>query len=94
MTESTPTYGGAQLPRSSQSSALELELAAIISARRGFRLGTVVTNCVVHADLRFDARPRDCELCRADLVNAIGHAARINLFLNDLLDRLEKAVQR
>jgi hypothetical protein len=86
-------YGSVIQPVPGQLNGLPAELAPIFSARQSFSLGAVVTNCVAHAGLRFDVRPRDCHLCRVDLVNAIDRAARINFFLNDLMDQVEKAVQ-
>jgi hypothetical protein len=61
--------------------AVRLEKAA-------YRIGTRVTNCVVHADLSFASRPIGCGLCWADMNNQLALATRVNADLNDMVDRI------
>lgn len=57
---------------------------------RQFRAGTRVTNCVLHASLNYDARPKDCELCFLDMQNHISYCHRVNEFVNAMLDDIRK----
>ena len=44
--------------------------------------GTTVTNCVVHMNLSILERPRDCQLCQADVRNTLSRAISMNEWLN------------
>ena len=59
------------------------ETDPLIILRRPWHAGSRVTNCVVHARLGWDKRPRSCDLCWTDMSNHISYCHRLNEFMNE-----------
>jgi hypothetical protein len=60
---------------------------AVRREKAEYRIGTRVTNCVLHAHLPFASRPRECALCWTDINNQLA-LARVNADLNGMVDRI------
>lgn len=56
---------------------------------RTYQQGTIVTNCLIHAGLKVDARPQTCTPCWYDLRNLLERALAANRWLNDWKDAAE-----
>jgi len=67
-----------------------MTLQEIIAKRKSFSSGSRVTNCVAHMNRPIDQRPEDCHLCHTDMGNFINYVLRVNEFVNELLDEVEK----
>jgi len=64
---------------------------AALAERREYRVGTRVVNCVEHSHRPLTNRPRDCGLCLTDITNQLSLAISINVFLNQLIERIAAA---
>ena len=58
---------------------------------RKYCSGTRVTNCVLHMQVPWDARPSNCELCQTDIRNHISYCHGVNEWLNQCLNDARKA---
>lgn len=70
---------------------LNKTLETVIEKRKNFSAGSRVINCVAHMHLPITERSEDCHLCFVDMNNFIDYAVRVNEFLSELLDEVEKA---
>jgi len=68
---------------------MDTTLLEIVTRRKIYSAGSIVTNCVIHMHLPITERPEDCRLCHADMGNFISRAVRVNEFLNKILDDIE-----
>ena len=70
-----------------------MDLKEIVVKRKSFSGGSRIINCISHIDLPITKRPEDCHLCHVDMANHISYAIRVNGFLNELLDDVEKVAE-
>lgn len=55
--------------------------------------GTTVTNCLIHSDSQYTARPDSCKLCLSDLRNVFSQAVGVNEWLNKWKDDATKLLE-